>query len=121
VTDAEKTVHEVRVAVTRHMTFRIEKAKDAFSAIYQAEVNVWEGDSPDDEDLPSLEVKSVTVDDREIELSYSYDWDAPLVRGLHQQVTTAYVDGKRITENLSFKSAVEVAEAFVQGGGPDAA
>ena len=108
---AAPVVHEVRLKVTRYVTFNIEKAQDLYAAIYRAEANLWDGDSPDDEDMPSSEVTSVRVGDHEIELSYHYDWNAPLVRGLHQQVTVARVDGKEVSQSHSFEAAVRLAEA----------
>lgn len=108
---AAPVMHEVRLKVTRYVTFNVEKAQDLFAAIYRAEANLWDGDAPDDEDMPSSEVTSVRFGDHEIELSYHYDWNAPLVRGLHQQVTVVRLDGKEVSQSHSFESAVRLAEA----------
>lgn len=113
-------VHEVRLKVTRYVTFNIEKAQDLFAAIYRAEANLWDGDSPDDEDMPSSEVMSVRFGDHEIELSYHYDWKAPLVRGLHQQVTVCRLDGNEVSRSHSFEDAVRLAEAALDESGAGA-
>lgn len=111
-------VHEVRVAVTRYMTFRIENPLDAWDAIGRAERKVWDGKSPDEEDLPSLEVQSVKVGGREIEFSDRLDWSGPkdehdLTRFIH----IARVDGRPAVENHDFESVVRLAEAAIEDGG----
>jgi hypothetical protein len=122
VPDSKPTVHEVRVAVTRYMTFRVEDSADAYAAIGRAERLVWDDGTPDDEDLPSLEVRAVTVNGREIEFTDHIDWNGPKdARGLHGYIYEARVDRARVAESRSFEDAVRLAEAAVEGGGPDAA
>jgi hypothetical protein len=122
VPDSKPTVHEVRVAVTRYMTFRVEDSADAYTAIGRAERLVWDDGSPDDEDLPSLEVKAVTVNGREIEFTDHIDWNGPTdARGLHGYIHQARIDGEKVAEARSFEDTVRLAEASVEGGGPDAA
>jgi hypothetical protein len=110
------TVHEVEIEFTRRVTFHVKNPQDLHSAIYRAEASLWEGDCPDDEGMPSSEVKTVRVGEREFQFSYHYDWNGPTVRGLHQIVTTVRLDGEKVAESRDFKTAVGVAEAALEGG-----
>ncbi len=110
-------VHEVRLEVTRRVTFHVTNPRDVYSAIRTAETRLWDGDPADDEDMPSVEVTAVKVGDREIGFSTRYDWNGPTERGLHRMITTARVDDTQVAEHHDFETVIRLAEAALEDGG----
>lgn len=110
---------EVTLEFTRHITFHIDTEDPAY-AVRLAEGRVmYDGGTPDDEDLPDLEVERITIGDREIHIDKQLDWNGPKVRGLHGWKYYAYegfsrtkvAEGRDRAEVIRQAFATEVAEA----------
>lgn len=83
--------YRVEIEVTRTLTFLVEDAEDAAEAIRQADRSLWDGEDPEEEGMPSTQVQSVTVDDREIRFHYHLDYAGPKDdRGLTQWNVNAH-------------------------------
>lgn len=116
----EKTKIEVTLQYTRHVTFYIDSTTDPAYAVGLAEGRLmYDGGTPDDEEMPDLELERIRIGDREIQISEGFDYVAPKVNGLSPRKYTAYegygrqpiADGHGRDDVISRAFAAEVASS----------
>lgn len=101
--------HEIKLQVNRYVTFEVD-TDDAYNAIRIAFDQLWDGVTPDDEDLPDAEVQRVTVGDREIELTSRIDFQAPRgADGFYPHKITARENGRVLAEGYTLREVVDAA------------
>jgi hypothetical protein len=88
---------EVTLQFTRHVTFHIDDTDDPAYAVTRAEgALMYDGRTPDDEDMPDLELEQIKIGDREVHIDSQIDWSGPKdARGLHGWKYYAYEGYRR--------------------------
>lgn len=101
---------EVRIKAEHMLTFTV-NADSAGAAAHEAVASLYDGNTPETEEVVRNEVVEVKNGDFVIDLTWLFDYGAPKdSNGLTPWKCVAYVDGKRIAEGHDLIRVLDGAE-----------
>lgn len=115
--------YEVHVKVEHTLRFTI-TAESAAKAAHEAVASLWDGVTPEEDEVTDTEVAKFKAADQEIDVSRMLDWNAPKGKfGLTPWKFVAWTDGygRKLAEGADLATVLDAAESALAAEAKDGA